>query len=68
MTNIMAIPGLVNIITKENGVNVDQKIEIHDVEDLEFEESDKRIGRFRSLYLLNESKGTESRWEGMPAS
>lgn len=65
MKHTMAIPGLVNIIARDNGVNVDQKIEIHDPEDLVFEEKDERIGKFRSMYLRNESVGTESRWEGM---
>lgn len=65
MKHTMAIPGLVNIIAKDNGVNVDQKIEIHDPEDLEFAEGDDRIGKFRSMYLRNQSVGTESRWEGM---
>jgi twinfilin-like protein len=64
----MAMPSLINVIAKEQGAKVDQKIEIHDPEDLEFAEDDERIGRFRSVYLLNESKGTESRWEGMPVS
>lgn len=62
----MAIPGLVNVIAKNNGVNVDQKIEIHDPEDLAFEVGDARIGKFRSMYLRNKIvHGTESRWEGM---
>jgi twinfilin-like protein len=65
MKHTLAIPGLVNIIAKDNGVDIDQKIEIHDGEDLTFEERDRRIGQFRSMYLRNESKGTESMWEGM---
>ncbi|KAF2678128.1 hypothetical protein K458DRAFT_377137 [Lentithecium fluviatile CBS 122367] len=65
MKHTMAIPGLVNIIAKNNGVNVDQKIEIHDVEDLVFEERDERIGQFRSMYLRGGMRGTESTWEGM---
>jgi twinfilin-like protein len=65
MKHTMAIPGLINIIAKDNGVDVDQKVEIHDPEDLEFEEKDKRIGQFRSMYLRNGVKGTESTWEGM---
>jgi twinfilin-like protein len=66
MTHTMAIGGLVSVIAKEAGALVDRRIEIHDVEDLRFEEGkDHRIGRFRSMYLLNERKGTESLWEGM---
>jgi twinfilin len=68
MMHTMAIPGLVNIIAKENKVQVDQKIEIHDPEDLNFEEHDERIGRFRSMFLLNGSRGTESMWKGMSVS
>lgn len=65
MKHTMAIPGLVNIIMKDNGVHVDQKIEIHDPEDLDFAEQDERIGKFRSMYLRNNFLGTESTWEGM---
>ena len=61
----MAIPGLVNVIAQDNGVHVDQKIEIHDAEDLQFEKEDGRVGKFRSMYLRGEIVGTESRWEGM---
>jgi twinfilin-like protein len=68
MMHTMAIPGLLNVTAKEQGVHVDQKIEIHDMDDLVFEERDQRIGKFRSVYLLNEQKGTESVWEGMPTS
>jgi twinfilin-like protein len=60
MKHTLAIPGLVNIIVKDMSVEVDQKIEIHDVEDLSFEDKDERIGKFRSLYLRNETVGTES--------
>lgn len=65
MKHTMAIPGLVNIIAQDNGVDVDQKIEIHDPEDLDFQPKDERIGKFRSMYLRNEAVGTESRWDGM---
>lgn len=68
MTHTMALAGLVNIIARERGANVDQKIEINDPEDLDFDEMEKeddRIGVYRSMYLLNESVGTESRWKGM---
>ncbi|KAF2001635.1 hypothetical protein P154DRAFT_464080 [Amniculicola lignicola CBS 123094] len=70
MKHTMAIAGLVNIIAKEAGINVDQKIEIHEREDLEFEQGDDRIGRFRSVFSLTGSTrvGTESTWEGMPVS
>ena len=65
MKHTMAIPGLVNIIAKDNGVNVDQKLEIHDADELDFGKKDERIGKFRSMYLRNEFTGTESQWEGM---
>lgn len=65
MKHTMAIPGLINIIAKDNGVNVDQKLEIHDPEELNFGQNDERIGKFRSMYLRNEFAGTESQWEGM---
>lgn len=65
MKHTIAIAGLVNIIAKDNGVHIDQKIEIHDPEDLDFIEGDERIGKFRSVYLRNNFLGTESRWEGM---
>ena len=68
MTHTLAIPGLVNLIAKEVGIEVDQKIEIHDRDELVFEEKDKRIGKFRSMYLRNESVGTESIWENMEAT
>ncbi|KAF2015536.1 hypothetical protein BU24DRAFT_491769 [Aaosphaeria arxii CBS 175.79] len=68
MTHTMAVPGLVNIIAKEQGAATDRKVEIHDPEDLMFEENDETIGRFRSIYLLNKSVGTESVWEGMPVA
>ncbi|KAF2638563.1 hypothetical protein P280DRAFT_481918 [Massarina eburnea CBS 473.64] len=68
MKHTMAIPGLVNIIMKDMGVEVDQKIEIHDPEDLTFEGKNERIGKFRSMYLRNEVVGTESRWEDNPTA
>jgi twinfilin-like protein len=61
----MAIPGLVNVHAEDCGVHVDQKIEIHEPDELVFDESDKRVGRFRSVYLRGEWKGTESRYEGL---
>ncbi|KAK7189640.1 cofilin/tropomyosin-type actin-binding protein [Paraphaeosphaeria sporulosa] len=67
MKHTMAIPGLINIIAKDNSVSVDQKLEIHDPEELDFEQKDERIGKFRSMYLRNEWAGTESQWAGMEA-
>ncbi|KAF2448957.1 hypothetical protein P171DRAFT_428931 [Karstenula rhodostoma CBS 690.94] len=67
MKHTVAIPGLINIITKDNGVNVDQKLEIHDPEEVDFAQKDERIGKFRSMYLRNKFSGTESQWEGMEA-
>ncbi|KAJ4356453.1 Twinfilin-1 [Didymosphaeria variabile] len=64
MKHTMAIPGLINIIAKDNGVNVDQKLEIHDPDELAFDQKDERIGKFRSMYLRNYFTGTESQWEG----
>ncbi|KAL5408750.1 hypothetical protein PMIN04_011280 [Paraphaeosphaeria minitans] len=60
MKHTMAIPGLINIIAKDNGVNVHQKLEIHVPEEMDFEPKDERIGKFRSMYLRNRFAGTES--------
>ncbi|KAH7115029.1 actin monomer binding protein-like protein [Dendryphion nanum] len=68
MTHTMAIAGLVGVIAKECGAEVDQTIEIHEPEDLEFREGDERIGRFRSVFQLGEKVGTENVWEGMPVA
>lgn len=65
MAHTTAIPGLSNVIAKEQGLTIDQKIEIHELEDLVFENKDNRIGKFRSMYLLNERNGTESLWKDM---
>lgn len=65
MKHTMAIPGLVNVHAEDCGVHVDQKIEIHEPEDLVFEESDDKVGRFRSVYLRNGFQGTESQYEGL---
>lgn len=65
MAHTVAIPGLINVIARERGLTVDQKIEIHELDDLVFEGGDDRIGKFRSLYLLNDRNGTESTWEDM---
>jgi len=67
MTHTMAIPGLVNVHAEVQGVHVDQKIEIHDPEDLVFETKDECIGRFRSLYLRNRFEGTESTYDNLEA-
>nr|GFD52387.1 hypothetical protein [Tanacetum cinerariifolium] len=65
MKHTMAIPGLVNGHAEECGVHVDQRIEIHEPEDLVFEECDKKIGKFRSVYLRGEWRGTESQYDGL---
>jgi twinfilin-like protein len=67
MKHTMAIPGLVNVHAKDQGVHVDQKIEIHDPEDLVYEAKDERIGKFRSMYLRNSFQGTESTYENLEA-
>jgi twinfilin-like protein len=65
MKHIMAIPGLL-VHAEDAGIRVDQKIEIHDPDDLVFEEArDERIGRFRSMYRRDRFKGTEITYEGM---
>lgn len=70
MTHTMAVAGLVGVVAKEHGANVDQTLEIHEPEDLDFGEGegDERIGRFRSVYQLGGRVGTESVWVGMPES
>ncbi|KAF2996032.1 Twinfilin-1 [Curvularia kusanoi] len=65
MKHTMAIPGLVNVHAEDCGVHVDQKIEIHEPEELVFEESDEKVGKFRSLYLRGGWEGTESQYEGL---
>lgn len=65
MKHTMAIPALVNIHAEDCGVHVDQKIEIHEPEDLVFEQGDEKVGRFRSVYLRGEWQGTESQYEGL---
>lgn len=67
MMHTVAIPGLVNVHAKEQGVYVDQKIEIHDPEDLAFDTKDERIGTFRSMYLRNRFQGTESVYHNLEA-
>lgn len=65
MKHTMAIPGLVNVHAEDCGVHVDQKIEIHEPEDLVFEKGDQKVGRFRSVYLRGGWRGTESEYEGL---
>ena len=67
MKHTMAIPGLVNVHAQDQGVHVDQKIEIHSPEDLVFETKDERIGKFRSMYLRNRFEGTESKYDNLKA-
>ncbi|KAF2732077.1 hypothetical protein EJ04DRAFT_554288 [Polyplosphaeria fusca] len=62
MSSIMAMLGFVSITAKNMGVNIDQKLEIHDGADLEFSGEDTRVGKYRSLYGLNKSEGTETVW------
>jgi twinfilin-like protein len=65
MKHTMAIPGLL-VHAEDAGVRVDRKIEIHDPDDLVFEESkDERVGRFRSVYRREGFNGTELMYEGM---
>ncbi|KAJ4986396.1 cofilin/tropomyosin-type actin-binding protein [Stagonosporopsis vannaccii] len=65
MKHTMAIPGLVNVHAEDYGVHVDQRVEIHEPEDLVFDEGDDKVGRFRSVYLRNMWQGTESQYEGL---
>ncbi|CAN9186611.1 unnamed protein product [Alternaria alternata] len=67
MKHIMAIPGLINVHSHDRNVHVDQKIEIHDPDDLVFGAKDERIGRFRSVYLRNKFEGTESTYDNLEA-
>jgi twinfilin-like protein len=53
MKHTMAIPGLL-VHAEDVGIRIDRKLEIHDPDDLEFEDSkDERVGRFRSVYHCN---------------
>ena len=67
MMHTLAIPGLVNVHAQDLGVHVDQKIEIHNPEDLVFETKDERIGKFRTMYLRNRFEGTESKYDSLKA-
>lgn len=65
MKHTMAIPGLL-VHAEDVGTLVDQKIEIHDPDDLVFEEAkDERVGRFRSMYRREGFNGTELAYKGM---
>ncbi|KAG9189209.1 hypothetical protein G6011_06077 [Alternaria panax] len=61
MKHTMATPGLINIHAQ------DQKIEIHDPDDLVFEARDERVGKFRGIYLRNKFQGTESTYNNLEA-
>ncbi|KAF2819429.1 hypothetical protein CC86DRAFT_398783 [Ophiobolus disseminans] len=63
MKHTMAIPGLL-VHAEDVGISVDQKIEIHEPEELEFVEKDERIGKFRSMFVRKGFKGTELQYEG----
>ncbi|KAH7359587.1 hypothetical protein BKA66DRAFT_226985 [Pyrenochaeta sp. MPI-SDFR-AT-0127] len=67
MKHTMAIPGLINVHAEDQGVHVDEKIEIHDPNDLDFPLKDERVGKFRSVYLRNKFQGTESAYESLEA-
>jgi twinfilin-like protein len=67
MTHTLAIPGLINVHAADQDVHVDQKLEIHDPDDLVFEGRDERVGTFRSVYLRNRFEGTESMYENLEA-
>lgn len=72
MTHTMAIAGLVNVIAKDAGAEVERKVEIHEPGELKAElergeEQGSKGGNWkgRSMYLLGGGRGTESIWEGM---
>ncbi|KAF1847314.1 uncharacterized protein K460DRAFT_426028 [Cucurbitaria berberidis CBS 394.84] len=67
MTHTMAIPGLINVHAVDQGMHVDQKIEIHEPGELVFKAEDQeRVGKFRSVYLRRERfEGTEVVYENM---
>ncbi|KAH7067836.1 hypothetical protein FB567DRAFT_541805 [Paraphoma chrysanthemicola] len=66
MKHTMAIPGLL-VHAEDVGVVVDQKIEIHEPEDLVFEKNDARIGKFRSMFNRKGFEGTEYVYENLEA-
>jgi len=65
MKHTMAIPGLL-VHAEDAGILVDQKIEIHEPDELDFgAEKDERLVRFRSMYRREGFSGTELTYEGM---
>lgn len=81
MKHTMAIPGLINVHAEDMGVHVDQKVEIHEPDELmehfdvelvgankgEQTKPDDRIGKYRSVYLRNRFEGTESQYSNLEA-
>jgi twinfilin-like protein len=67
MTHTLAIPGLINVHAADQDVHVDQKLEIHDPDEVVFGGEDGRVGRFRSLYVGKRGGGTESTYENLEA-
>ena len=67
MTHTMAIPGLL-VHAQDQGIHIDQKLEIHDPDDLVFEAAkDELVGRFRSMYARTGFQGTELAYENLRA-
>jgi twinfilin-like protein len=74
MKHTVAIPGLL-VHAEDVDVSVDQKIEIHEHEDLVFEEvrnksegdGERGVAKFRSMYERNAFAGTELVYESMQA-
>lgn len=67
MKHTMAIPGLL-VHAQDAGILVNQKIEIHEPDELDFDagkDRDPRVGRFRSMYRREGFSGTELMYEGM---
>ena len=64
MKHTMAIPGLL-VHAEGVDIHVNQKIEIHEPEELVFEDKDERVGRFRSMYARKGFNGTELQYEGL---
>ena len=71
MKHTVAISGLL-VHAEDLGVSVDQKIEIHELGDLVFEDrrggdGDRGVAKFRSLYERNAFTGTELMYTSMEA-
>ncbi|KAH7065991.1 hypothetical protein BKA63DRAFT_537922 [Paraphoma chrysanthemicola] len=66
MKHTMAIPGLL-VHAEDVDVVADQKIEIHDPDDLVFESKDRRMGKFRSMFNRKGFEGTEYVYENLEA-